>query len=412
MRDGAQPQTFLPYGRQTIEDDDIAAVAAALKAELLTTGPLVEQFEAALAERVEARFAVVCNSGTAALHLAVKAAGLKPGEVCIVPAITFTATANCVRYEGGEVVFADVDPATGLMTPATLGDALGRAKGRRVRAVLPVHLGGHACDLPAIRRAAEDANAVVIEDACHALGTQTPHGPIGACTTTALACFSFHPVKTICTGEGGAVTTNDSALAERLKLYRSHGITRDPAMFTDAEAAFDEGGANPWYYEELDLGWNYRLPDVLCALGLSQLKKFHRLAGGRRRVEAVYRERLKALEPMVRTIAPPQGCDPVLHLFQVLIDFESAGVSRRQVMERLRARGIGSQVHYIPVHRQPYYRGRYGETSLPGAERFYRETLSLPLFPGMKDEDVARVVSVLSSALGRGRALSAARPAA
>jgi UDP-4-amino-4,6-dideoxy-N-acetyl-beta-L-altrosamine transaminase len=412
MRDGAPPQRFLPYGRQTIEDDDIAAVAAALKSELLTTGPLVERFEAALAERVSARFAVVCNSGTAALHLAVKAVGLKPGEACIVPAITFAATANCVRYEGGEAVFADVDPATGLMTPQTLAEALERAGGRRVRAVLPVHLGGQACDLPAIRRLAEDANAVVIEDACHALGTQTPHGPIGACTTTALACFSFHPVKTICTGEGGAVTTNDPILAERLKLYRSHGITRDPAKFADPEAALDQGEVNPWYYEELDLGWNYRLPDVLCALGLSQLKKFHRLAAGRRRTEALYRDRLNGLAPLVRTISPPEGCEPVLHLFQVLIDFEAAGVSRRQVMERLRERGIGTQVHYIPVHRQPYYRARYGEVSLPGAERFYRETLSLPLFPGMKQEDVARVVGGLSAALGCGRTLSAARPAA
>jgi UDP-4-amino-4,6-dideoxy-N-acetyl-beta-L-altrosamine transaminase len=375
-------------------------VAAALRSDFLTTGPLVERFESALAERTGARFAVVCNSGTAALHLAIKAIDLKPGEACVVPATTFAATANGVRYEGGEVVFADVDPATGLMTPQTLAEALERAAGQRVRAVLPVHVGGMTCEMTALRRMAEAAGAVLIEDACHALGSVTPEGPVGACPVSALACFSFHPVKTICTGEGGAVTTNDPVLAERTRLYRSHGITRDPALFADPEAAFDAGAVNPWYYEELDLGWNYRLPDVLCALGLSQLAKLDRLAARRRRLEALYRERLQALAPVVRTIPRPEGCEPVLHLFQALIDFDAAGVSRRTVMERLRARGIGTQVHYIPVHRHPYYRARYGEMVLPGAERFYRETLSLPLFPGMDDADPARVAAALEAALG------------
>jgi len=316
-----------------------------------------------------------------------------------VPAITFAATANCVRYEGGEVVFADVDPATGLMTPQTLAEALRRAGGARVRAVLPVHLGGMTGELSGLRRAAEAAGAVVIEDACHALGTRTPEGLVGACAGSALACFSFHPVKTICTGEGGAVTTNDAALAERLRLYRSHGITRDAARFEDREAAFDGGAANPWWYEEHDLGWNYRLPDVLCALGLSQLAKLDRLLARRRRLETLYREALQGLAPHVRTIAPPPGCDPALHLFQVLIDFEAAGLSRRQAMERLKARGIGTQVHYIPVHRQPYYRARYGEVALPGADRFYRETLSLPLYPAMADADVGRVAAALGEVL-------------
>jgi dTDP-4-amino-4,6-dideoxygalactose transaminase len=268
-----------------------------------------------------------------------------------------------------------------------------------VRAVLPVHLGGMTCDLPGLRRAAEAAGAVLIEDACHALGTRTPEGPVGACAQSVLACFSFHPVKTICTGEGGAVTTNDVALAERLRLYRSHGITRDPVRFEDREAAFDDGATNSWWYEQQDLGWNYRLPDVLCALGLSQLAKLDRLIERRRRLEALYRQALAPLSPVVRTIAPPPGCDPALHLFQVRIDFEAAGSSRRQVMEQLKARGIGAQVHYIPVHRQPYYRARYGEVVLPGAERFYRETLSLPLYPGMSDADVGRVTAALGEVL-------------
>lgn len=399
MPDGSGAPAFLPYGRQTIEDDDIAAVAEALRADFLTTGPLVERFERALAQAVGAEHAVVCNSGTAALHLAVKAIGLKPGEACVVPAITFTATANCVRYEDGEAVFADVDPASGLMTPETLSEALRRAGAARVRAVLPVHLGGHAVDLPAIRRLADDAGAVVIEDACHAIGTSTPAGPVGACAESALACFSFHPVKTICTGEGGAITTNDPALTERMRLYRSHGITRDPGRFVEADAAFDGGTANPWYYEQLDLGWNYRLPDVLCALGVSQIAKLDRFVAKRRMLVQHYRERLTDLAPAVRTIAAAPRTEPALHLFQVLIDFEALGVSRRQVMERLRAQGIGTQVHYIPVHRQPYYRARYGEVRLPGAERFYRETLSLPLYPAMDEADVARVVGTLSEVL-------------
>jgi UDP-4-amino-4,6-dideoxy-N-acetyl-beta-L-altrosamine transaminase len=395
MPDGAGAPPFLPYGRQTIEADDLAAVAEALQADFLTTGPLVERFERALAEAVGARHAVVCNSGTAALHLAIKAIELQPGEACVVPAITFTATANCVRYEGGEVVFADVDPASGLMTSQTLAEALARAGNLRVRAVLPVHLGGHTADLPAIRRIAEKAGAVVIEDACHAIGTVGPSGPVGACPDSVLACFSFHPVKTICTGEGGAITTNDAALAERMRLYRSHGITREPAQFGDAEAAFDGEAANPWYYEQLDLGWNYRLPDLLCALGVSQLAKLDRFVAQRRALVEHYRERLAGLEPLVRTIAPAPASRPALHLFQVLIDFEALGLSRRQLMERLRAQGIGTQVHYIPVHRQPYYRALYGEIALPGADQFYRETLSLPLYPAMTEADVARVARAL-----------------
>jgi dTDP-4-amino-4,6-dideoxygalactose transaminase len=285
------------------------------------------------------------------------------------------------------------------MTPETLAEALERAGGARVRAVLPVHLGGHTADLAALRRMADAAGAVVIEDACHGIGTTTPSGPVGACADSALACFSFHPVKTICTGEGGAVTTNDEGLAERMRLYRSHGITRDPGRLVDVDAAFDGEAANPWYYEELDLGWNYRLPDVLCALGISQLKKLDRFVARRRSLTRLYRERLAPLAPMVRTIAPAAGTEPALHLFQVLIDFEALGLSRRTVMERLRARGVGTQVHYIPVHRQPYYRARYGEISLPGAERFYRETLSLPLYPTMTDADVARVVGALRDCL-------------
>jgi len=403
----AEAQPFLPYGRQVIEDDDIAAVTEALRADLLTTGPRVEAFERAFAETVGARHAVACSSGTAALHLSMLALDLQPGDVVIAPAITFAATANCARYQGGEVIFADVDPDTGLMTPETLAAAIGRLGGRRLKAVLPVHLSGNVADLPGIRRLAEPYGAELVEDACHALGTTMAGGNqperVGDGRHSALACFSFHPVKTMTTGEGGMVTTSDPALAQRLRLYRTHGISRDPAGFQHHDLAFDADGAvNPWIYEMQALGYNYRLPDLLCALGLSQLAKLDRFIARRRSLAERYRTLLQPLAPLVRAVTPPRGCDPALHLFVVLIDFAAAGLSRRQVTEALRAQGIGSQVHYIPVHRQPYYRARYGPIDLPGADAYYSRCLSLPLFPSMADSDPERVVAALRAVLGVG----------
>jgi UDP-4-amino-4,6-dideoxy-N-acetyl-beta-L-altrosamine transaminase len=381
----------LPYGRQTIDDDDIAAVAEALRGDFLTTGPTVDAFERAFAETVGARHAVACANGTAALHLAMLALDVKPGEAVIAPSITFLATANCARYVGADVVFADVDPDTGLMTPATLSEALDRLEGRKLRAVLPVHLRGDAAELPALSELAASAGAVLVEDAPHALGTTMTFGnvaeTVGDVRHSAMATCSFHPVKTIATGEGGMVTTNDPALAERLRVLRSHGMVR-PA------------GAEPWWYEMPEPGFNYRLPDILCALGLSQLKKLPHFAERRRALAIAYREQLAALSPLVRQAAQPAWSDPVLHLMTVLIDFEAAGRSRLQVVEALKARGVGSQVHYIPVHRQPYYRDLYGQLDLPGAEAWYARCLSLPLYPGMEDGDVAKVVSALKAALG------------
>ena len=381
----------LPYGRQTIEDDDIAAVVAALKADFLTTGPTVEAFERAFREAVGARHAVACANGTAALHLAMLALEVQPGEAVIVPSITFLATANCARYVGADVVFADVDPDSGLMTPDTLSEAIGRLDGRRLRAVLPVHLRGDACDLPALEVLARGAGAVLVEDAPHALGTTARFGnaveTIGDVRHSAMATFSFHPVKTIATGEGGMVTTNDPALAERLRRLRSHGMTR-PA------------GAEPWWYEMAEPGFNYRLPDILCALGISQLAKLPRFAERRRVLSAAYAEALAPLAPVVRIAARPSWSDPVLHLMCVLIDFAAAGRSRREVVAGLRARGVGTQVHYIPVHRQPYYRALVGDLHLPGAEAWYGRTLSLPLFPAMEDDNVDDVVESLRAVLG------------
>jgi len=383
---------FLPYGRQTIEDDDIAAVAAALRGDYLTTGPTVEAFETAFREVVGAEHAVACSNGTAALHMAMLAARIGPGDVCIVPSITFLATANCAAYVGADVVFADVGPDSGLMTAETLAQALHRAKGRRVRAVLPVHLRGDVCDVPALAALAGEAGAILVEDAPHALGSSLKVGNhvarVGDGAHSSMATFSFHPVKTIATGEGGMVTTNDADLAGRLRLARSHGMTRTP-------------GADPWLYEMAEPGFNYRLPDINCALGLSQLAKLPRFMGRRRTLAALYETALEPLAPTVRLAARPEGSDPVLHLLTVLIDFEAAGTSRRQVVEALAAQGIGSQVHYIPVHSQPYWQARNGPLDLPGAQAWYDRCLSLPLYPSMDDGDVARVVDALQASLVR-----------
>jgi len=384
-------EAFLPYGRQTIEEDDVAAVAEALRADFLTTGPLVARFEAAFAARVGAKHAVACANGTAALHLAMLALGAAPGEAVIAPTTTFLATANCARYVGAEVVFADVDPLSGLMTPATLEDALDRLGGRRLRAVLPVHLRGDAAELPALARLAAGAGAVLVEDAAHALGTAMDFGAgpetVGDGRRSAMTTFSFHPVKTIATAEGGMVTTSDHRIAERLRRLRSHGMTRPD-------------GGPAWWYEMPEIGFNYRLPDVLCALGLSQLAKLDRFAARRRALAAAYAAALAELAPLVRPAVSPAWSRPVPHLMTVLIDFEAAGRDRAAVMEALRARGVGSQVHYIPVHRQPYYAERYGPLDLPGAEAWYARCLSLPLYPAMDEADVERVVRALAAALG------------
>jgi UDP-4-amino-4,6-dideoxy-N-acetyl-beta-L-altrosamine transaminase len=381
----------LPYGRQSIEDDDITAVAEALRADFLTTGPTVDAFERAFAETVGARHAVACSNGTAALHLAMMALRVQPGEVVITPSITFLATANCARYVGADVVFADVDPDSGLMTAETLAEALTRVGDRKLRAVLPVHLRGDAVELPALAELAHKAGAVLVEDAPHALGTTMRYGNtaeiVGDVRHSAMATFSFHPVKTIATGEGGMVTTNDPAIAERLRTLRSHGMVRPE-------------GCEPWWYEMPEPGFNYRMPDILCALGLSQLKKLPRFVKRRRALTALYREALAPLAPTLRIATQPAWSDPALHLLVALIDFEAVGKTRREVADALKARGVGTQVHYIPVHRQPYYRALYGELDLPGAEAWYARCLSLPLYPGMEDGDVETVVAALKDVLG------------
>ena len=395
---------FLPYCRHVVEDDDIAAVTAVLKSDSLTQGPAVVRFEADLTNVTGAKYAVVCSSGTAALHLAALALDLKPGDTVLVPAQTFAATANCIRYVGAEVVFTDVCPQTGLMRPEDLEAAIRANRGHRFRAVFPVHINGQAADMAGISDLAKRANLSVVEDGCHALGTViNDDGPVGNCRRSHMTVFSFHPAKTIAMGEGGAITTNDPALAGKLARLRTHGITRAPGEFVARGEALDaRGQPNPWYYEMLDLGFNYRACDMQCALGSSQLAKLPRFAAARRRIVAAYEAALAPLAPKVCPVERRPGQFAVWHLAAVLIDFAGLGKDRAAVMRDLRELGIGTQVNYIPVHWQPYYTSLSGghPPPLPGAESYYRRCLSLPLSAAMDEADVTRVVAGLKAVLG------------
>ena len=413
----------LPYGLHLVETDDVLAVRevlhdgfvrsgrlaeaeaddilSILSGELLAQGPEVKRFEQAFAAKVRSEAAVACSSGTAALHLALKALDVGPGDVCVAPAITFLSTATAAIFCGAEVVFADVDPDTGLMTSATLREACERAGGP-VKAALPVHLGGRLCDMAALSQTAQSLGLVLVEDCCHALGSEHHiNGLAGENRFAEASVFSFHPVKTIACGEGGMVTTNSPVLAARIDRLRNHGVTRQPELLTDAELSLDQaGGPNPWSYEQLELGFNYRMTEIEAALGRSQLGKLDRFADRRRQLSAAYDRLLEPLSPWIRPIRAAADETVSPHLYPVHLHLAASGLDRAGLMRALLGKGIGTQVHYIPVYRQPYFVGRYGAQRLPGAEAYYSSTLSLPLFPAMADEDVQRVVLELALALG------------
>jgi perosamine synthetase len=377
---------FLPYGRQTIDEDDIEAVSAVLRGAYLTTGPAVEAFEEALAQRMEAKHVVAVSNGTAALHAACAAAGLGPGDSVAVPATSFVATANCCIYVGATPVFIDVDPATGLMSM----DSLREHAREDFKAVIPVHLTGSPLDLESLDAWARETGATVIEDAAHALGARWDNEPIGNTRHSSMATFSFHPVKHIATGEGGCIATNDDGTAAALRTFRSHGIAR---------SHFKEPSHGMWYYEQQSLGYNYRITDIQCALGLSQIRKLDRFLAQRRALARRYDDLFDAVEWIQPVGSGETRSESAYHLYSVLIDFESLGRTRQEIMQSLRDEDIGTQVHYIPIPAHPYYRSLgYGTQSLPGACQYYERTLSLPLFPGMTISDVDRVVAALFNA--------------
>jgi len=393
----------LPYGRQWIDDDDIAAVVEVLKGDWITQGPTVAAFETASAAIVQARHAVAVSSGTSALHLAYLAAGLGPGDEIVTTPITFAATANAARLCGAEVKFIDIDPETMCMPPA----ALDRVINKRTKIIAPVDFAGLPCAMTDINAVAARHGLTVVTDAAHSLGATYEGKPVGGLSH--MTCFSFHPVKSITTGEGGMVVTNDGALAERMRLLRSHGIrpARDGA--TIAAAAMDiEGGANNpasgqpagWYGEMLDLGLNYRITDLQCALGLSQIKKLGMFVARRQAIAQRYRAAL-AGHDLIDLQTIPQGRTSAWHLFVVKLKLERMAKTRKAVFDALRADGLGVQVHYIPVHLHPYYRQRYQHRrgDFPNAERYYDRCLSLPIFPAMSDEDATRTLETLEKAL-------------
>jgi dTDP-4-amino-4,6-dideoxygalactose transaminase len=321
-----------------------------------------------------------------------------------VPAITFAATANAARFVGAEVLFCDVDATSGLATPETVAAALQKA-GSAAKLIFVVHLNGQTADMVGIGQIGRSRGVMIVEDACHAIGgtSLTASGAetaIGSCVESGMAVFSFHPLKTITAGEGGAVACRDPVLASRLRRLRNHGITRDPASFRLSDQALGrDAETNPWYYEMTELGYNYRITDIQCALGLSQLRRLPDFVARRAALAAIYDELLAHLAPIVRPLSRGGHGAPAWHLCVVLIDFEAAGRSRAMVMKALKARGIGSQVHYLPVNRHPYYVNRYGLTTLSGAEAYYERCLSLPLFPAMTEQDVHDVVDALAEAL-------------
>jgi perosamine synthetase len=377
--------TLLPYGRHAVDDADVAAVVEALRSGWVTTGPRVAAFEQRLAARVGARHAVAVSSGTAALHAAVFAAGLGPGDEAILPPLTFAATANAVCYLGATPVFADVRPDTLNLDPARVEAALTP----RTRAIVTVDFAGQPSDLEPLRALAAGRGLTLIEDAAHALGAEYRGRPVG--THADLVTFSFHPVKHITTGEGGMVVTEDAGLAARLRRFRNHGI--------DADAG-ERAARGDWFYEMLDLGFNYRLPDVQCALGLSQLDKLERFLARRRALAARYLAALADV-PGLRAPAVAPGVAHAWHLFPVLLDLDRLTADRRAVYRALRAEGIGVNVHYIPVYWHPYYQRRgYPRGLCPVAESAYERLLTLPLFPAMEDHDLDDVVTALRRVLG------------
>ena len=397
---------FLPYGRQAVDEADIAAVTKVLRSDWLTTGPEIDGLERDFAAAVGAPYAVACSSGTAALHLAFLACGLGPGDIALIPTVTFLSSANMVRQTGAEIVLVDVDSETGISAPEHYAAALKRLDAEtrlRVRAIVPMAMGGVPAHPEALWDLAQANGWMLIEDACHALGSSYGNGvqSVGSCRHATASTFSLHPVKTIAAGEGGVVTTADAEIAAKAARLRNHGVTKDPAMMADkAEAFAATGELNPWYYEMLDAGMNYRLTDLQATLARSQLRKLDRFVTQRRILARHYREELQRFGGKVTAQPALPGTDPAWHLFAALFDFDAIGKERATVMAELRDRGIGSQVHYIPLHRRPYFRSLLGAVYLPGADRWYERELSLPLFPLMTDRDADRVLDGLAAVTG------------
>lgn len=370
---------MIPYGKQTIEQDDIQAVVDVLKSDFLTTGPKIAEFEQTVADYVGAKYAVAISNGTSALHAACFAAGIEPGDEVITTPLTFAASANCVLYCGGTPVFADVDPKTYNIDP----EDIQRKITDRTKAIIAVHLAGQPCDMDAIHSIAREHGLIVIEDGAHALGAVYKGKKVGSMSD--MTTFSFHPVKPITTGEGGMIVTDNEDFYKKMILFRSHGITRDDSMMTRNDG--------PWFYQQFNLGYNYRITDIQCALGCSQMKKLDRFLARRKEIVARYNE---AFADCDNIITPYQLSDTESgwHLYIVQVK----KCDRRQVFENMREKGIGVNVHYIPVYMHPYYQEHgYENVHCANAEEIYSHIISLPLYPGLTSEQQDYVIDTLKS---------------
>jgi len=370
--------SLLPYGKQWIDEDDIRSVADVLRSDWLTTGPKISEFEGVFAEAAGAKEAVTVSSGTAALHAAMYALGIGPGDEVIVPPMTFAATANSIVYQGGTPVFADVDPKTLLLDPDRAEEKITS----RTKAIVAVDYAGQACDYAALSEIAEAHHIALVDDACHALGGRYKGKPVGSLAD--LNAFSLHPVKNITSGEGGVITTDNAAFAAKMRMFRNHGISTDHRQ---------RDLAGSWFYEMTDLGYNYRLTDIQCALGISQLKKLSGWVNRRQEIAKKYDAAFTGM-PEIRPLKVRGGVSHAYHLYVIRLNLEKLRADRALVFKALRAEGIGVNVHYIPVHMHPFYQKRFGTCQgiCPVAEKAYDEILSLPIFPRMNDSDIDDVV--------------------
>jgi UDP-4-amino-4,6-dideoxy-N-acetyl-beta-L-altrosamine transaminase len=387
--------TMIPYGRQDISEADIQAVVDVLRSDYLTQGPAVPAFEKSIADYCDVQYAVAMNSATSALHVACLALGVGPGDLVWTSPITFVASANCALYCGATIDFVDIDSRTYNLSVENLAEKLEHAEksGNLPKVVIPVHLCGQPCDMAGIFELAQRYGFKIIEDASHAIGGKYRDEPIGNCRYSDISIFSFHPVKIITTAEGGMATTKDAHLANKMQRLRSHGITRDANEMTHTP----EG---PWYYQQIDLGFNYRMTDMQAALGLSQMRRLDEFVAKRHSLAKRYDQLLKGMPVTV----PWQHADGYsgLHLYVVRLDLDEIGKTHRQVFEALRAAGIGVNLHYIPVYRQPYYEGLgFKAEHCPQAELYYAEAISLPMFFGLTEAQQDKVIAALGEAIAK-----------
>ncbi|MGL4912225.1 MAG: UDP-4-amino-4,6-dideoxy-N-acetyl-beta-L-altrosamine transaminase [Romboutsia sp.] len=385
---GGKPvrDSYLPYGRQCIDDEDIKAVTNVLQSDYLTTGPIVNEFEEKVAKLVGAKYAVAVSNGTAALHAACYAACIKEGDEVITSPMTFAASANCILYCKGKPIFVDIDPYTYNIDPKEIEKKITS----NTKAIIPVDFTGQSVDLDAITKIAKKYNLLVIEDGAHSIGTKYKEVPVGSISD--MTIFSFHPVKTITTGEGGIITTNSKELYERLMLFRTHGISKDTQFMVNKE----EG---PWYYEQLDLGYNYRITDFQCALGISQLNKIDKFIKRRKELVNIYNEELRNIDGIIIQ-KEEKFSDTSRHLYIIKLELEKFKVGRKEIFDALHAENIGVNVHYLPVYLHPYYQKLgYKKNLCKIAEDLYKSMITLPLYPIMSDDDLYDVVNAIKKVL-------------